>query len=92
MSKSKRTAQERSAELRALLGCGTTERTADAARRLLAERDKLRQQVADMGKGLATAWETIASQDAPQTEGANRGSKQCQLSFTTPARTMTASA
>lgn len=57
MSKSKRTAQQRSAELRALLGCSTTERTTDAARRLIAQRDALKQKVADLELAIRTAWE-----------------------------------
>lgn len=71
MSKSKRTAQERSHELRALLGCTAEQRTIDAVRLLIAERDRLRQELADMGKGLAAAWETIASQSDSGATDAN---------------------
>jgi hypothetical protein len=47
--------------LRAVLGADVTERTIDAARRVVAERDKLRIELADVGKGLAAAWERIAA-------------------------------
>jgi len=57
----RRPAPERKAELRAILGAETTERTVDAARRVVAERDKLRLELADTGKGLAAAWERIAA-------------------------------
>lgn len=58
MSKPKRTPHERSAELRSLLGCGPTQRTADAARVVIAERDQLRQRVKDLETALAVAWRT----------------------------------
>jgi hypothetical protein len=57
MSKSKRPGAERRAELRALLECRSdTERTTEAARRLVAERDQLRARVADLERALAAAW------------------------------------
>lgn len=56
MSKSRRTPAERSAELRALLGCSETERTADAARRLLDENAKLKAQVVTLKDALSVAW------------------------------------
>lgn len=57
MSKSKRTPAERSAELRALLNCGPTQRTTEAAKAVLAERDALRVKVADLERALKLAWE-----------------------------------
>lgn len=57
MSKSKRTPHERSLELRSLLGCTPHQRTADAARLVLAERDQLRQRVKDLELALAVAWD-----------------------------------
>jgi hypothetical protein len=66
MSRSKRDAQTRSAELRAVLGAKNGQRTVEAARVLVAERDRLRRELADTGKGLAKAWELIAAQEAPQ--------------------------
>lgn len=57
MTKSKRPGAERRAELRALLECKSgTERTTEAARRLVAERDQLRQRVKDLEVALQTAW------------------------------------
>lgn len=49
--------------IRAALGAGENERTVDAVRRVIAERDKLRLELADVGKGLAAAWETIAARE-----------------------------
>jgi hypothetical protein len=57
MSKSKRPGAERRTELRALLECKSgTERTTEAARRLVAERDQLRRRVRDLEVALAAAW------------------------------------
>ncbi len=53
--------------IRELLGAGPNERTVDAVRRLLDERDRLRRDLADMGKGLAAAWETIAAKEERET-------------------------
>jgi hypothetical protein len=59
--KPKRTPHERSAELRALLGCtSATERTIDAARRLLRENERLKAQVRTLQDALAVAWESAA--------------------------------
>jgi hypothetical protein len=66
MSRSKRDAKTRSAELRAVLGASSTQRTIDAARVLVADRDRLRRELADTGKGLEKAWELLAAQEAPQ--------------------------
>jgi hypothetical protein len=64
MIRSRHAAHARAAELRAVLEAETTERTVDAARRMVAERDRLRREVADLGKAIATAWESLATQEA----------------------------
>jgi len=48
--------QDTKANLRAALGCGTYERTLDAARRVVAERDALKQKVADLELAIRAAW------------------------------------
>ena len=63
MTRSKREAQERSAELRAVLGAKPHQRTVEAARALVAERDRLRQQLADTGKALADVWSRVPARD-----------------------------
>jgi hypothetical protein len=42
--------------IRELLGAGPNERTVDAVRRLITERDRLRLELADTGKALADMW------------------------------------
>lgn len=44
------------ANLRAALNCGQFERTVDAARRVAAERDALKQKVADLELAIRAAW------------------------------------
>lgn len=46
------------ANLRAALGCGQYERTIDGARRVVAERDALKQKVADLEQALRWARES----------------------------------
>jgi len=44
--------------LRVVLGCSTTERAIDAARRVVTERNALLLKVADLERALAAAWGT----------------------------------
>ena len=53
MTRSKRAPHERSAELRQLLGCGETERTTDAAKRLLRRNGELRALVEHLERTVA---------------------------------------
>ena len=52
MTRSRRDAQTRSRELRAVLETRGPERTVEAARRLVAERDQLRRRVRDLERAL----------------------------------------
>jgi hypothetical protein len=42
--------------LRVVLGCSTTERSIDAAMRIVAENAKLKQKIEDLEKALRVAW------------------------------------
>jgi hypothetical protein len=44
--------------LRVVLGCSTTERSIDAAKRVVAERDRLLRKVQELEAALRVAWES----------------------------------